>query len=75
MSRLTPFGVLLIFSVGCAAGGVDRVSDAGELMRAELAALLALIISAFNSVVGFCVFLIHCRWDKRRDARNVKKSD
>jgi hypothetical protein len=42
-------------------------------MRAELAALWALAISVFNSLVGFGVFLIHCRGDKRRDRENVKK--
>ena len=44
-----------------------------RLMREEVIALWALIISAFNSVIGLCVFLIHCRWDKRRDRENVKK--
>jgi len=42
-------------------------------MSAEAASLVALIISAFNSIVGFGVFLIHCRGDKRRDRENVKK--
>lgn len=42
-------------------------------MSAETASLFALIISALNSIVGFCVFLIHCRGDKRRDSENVKK--
>ncbi len=43
-------------------------------MSAEAASLFALIISAFNSIVGFGVFMIHCRGDKRRDRENVKKS-
>jgi hypothetical protein len=42
------------------------------MMGGEVA-VLALIISAVNSLVGFCVFLIHCRGDKRRDRENVKK--
>lgn len=44
-------------------------------MSAEAASLLALIISAVNSIVGFGVFMLHCKGDKRRQKDMTKRID